>query len=205
MSWISLLKSKKPISALEKFRRTQGIPLNIWTRDKVLKHPQLILWDSFCPKHNPKPSSEGLINTDQKIYIAQAWSKDFNEVKKNFKEADEILINRAYLLKEDKTVETFMIPRAEAPLLLKDGKLYFTIEEEGNYFGLWIKSDGTLRVDKTYLPKKFPNEVKCPEALSKAFQAGVKNPNLFQGFFCKTLWNQSLKKLSTIAIGWSCN
>ncbi len=204
-SWLKTLSKKNPYKGIERFRKKNGMPLKIWTRDKVLKEPTLIMWDSFCPKHNPKPSSEGLINTEEKIYIAEAWYKNFGTVLKSFKEGDQILVNRAYVLEKDKSVTTYIIPRAEAPLFISDKKLYFTIEEEGHYFGLWISPNGKLRADQTYLPKNFPTEKKCPEELSKAFSAGIKNPKLYQGFFCKAIWDQSSKKFKTIALGWSCN
>lgn len=202
--WLKVLSKNKP-SALDKFRKKNGIPVNIWTRDTVLKHPNLIIWDSFCKKHNPKPNTEGLINTEEKIYIAQVWAKNFDDIKKSFKEGNEVLVNRAYVLDESKKVTTYRIPRAEAPLFISDGKMYFTVEEEGNYFGLWVDSRGNIKIDQTYLPKSFPDEVKCPEILSKAFQAGIRNQKLFEGFFCKAIWNQSTKKFNTVALGWSCN
>lgn len=203
--WLKALKGPKAHIMIEKFRKKNGFPINIWTRDKVIKHNDLIVWDSFCPKHKPKPTADGVINTEQKIYIAQAWYKDFNQIKKSLKEEKEIILNQAYLLDSKGKVTTYTIPRAEAPLFIKDKNLYFTMEEEGSYYGMWISSNGRMKLGKTFLPKNFPNEVKCPEALSKSFKDGIKNQNLYQGFFCKTIWNQSVKKYNTIALGWSCN
>ncbi len=201
--WLKAIRSPKPAVA-EAFRKKQGMPIKIWTRDTLLRHPSLITWDSFCPKHNPKPSSEGLINTDEKIYISEVFSTDLSLIGKTYKEGPQVLLNRLYLL-EDKKVVTYLIPRAEAPLFIENKKLYFTIEEEGSYFGLEVARDGKLGITATSLPKNFPDEIKCPEALAKAFQKGIINQKLYQGFFCKALWDRTKKKYATMAIGWSCN
>lgn len=203
MKWLKAIRSPKPQVA-EAFRKAYGMPLKIWTRDKVLKDPALITWDSFCSKHNPKPSSEGLINTDQKIYISEIFAKNLSHVGPLYKEPSQIMMNRLYLL-EDKKVVSYLIPRSEAPLFIDKKKLYFTIEEEGSYFGLTISPSGSLKVIATSLPKNFPDEIKCPEALAKAFQEGIKNQKLYEGYFCKALWDRSKKTYTTMAIGWSCN
>lgn len=201
--WLKALRSPKAATA-ENFRKQFGMPIKIWTRDTVLKDPSMITWDSFCAKHNPKPSSEGLINTDEKIYITEVFSKDLNKIGSIYKEGPQVLLNRLYLL-DGKKVIPYLIPRSEAPLFIEKNHLYFTVEEEGSYFGLWISPKGTLRISETFLPKNFPDEVKCPEPLAKAFQAGIKNQNLYQGYFCKAIWNRTKKAYSTMALGWSCN
>jgi hypothetical protein len=201
--WLKAIRSPKA-SVAEKYRSRIGMPIKIWTRDKALNDPSLITWDSFCPKHNPKPSSEGLINTTEKIYISEIFAKDLTSIGKLYKEGDQVLLNRLYLL-DNKKVISYLIPRTEAPLFVENKKLYFTIEEEGSYFGLYISSSGELEISPTSLPKHFPDEVKCPEALAKAFQAGIVNKNLYQGYFCKALWDRSKKAYITMALGWSCN
>jgi hypothetical protein len=201
--WLKAIRSPKP-SVANTFLKTHGMPVKIWSRDKVLKDPALITWDSFCSKHNPKPSSEGLINTDQKIYISEIFAKNLSSIEKLYKEDSQIMMNRLYLLDKKKVV-SYLIPRSEAPLFIDNKDLYFTIEEEGSYFGLTISPSGSLKVIATSLPKNFPDEIKCPEALSKAFQAGITNKELYEGYFCKALWDRSKKAYTTVAIGWSCN
>lgn len=180
------------------------MPIKIWSRDKVIKNQGLITWDSFCSKHNPKPNSEGLIDTAEKIYISEVFAKNLLEIGSKYKEGPEILLNRLYLL-DGKKVLSYLIPRSEAPIFMDKKKLFFTVEEEGSYFGLSISQKGDLKIVETSLPKNFPDEIKCPKELSKAFKEGIKNPRLYEGFYCKALWDRSKKKYTTMAIGWSCN
>lgn len=209
--WLTFLKKieleKTPSSKakkIEQYRKREGIPLGIWMKAKAKgkgkgktrgKEVDVISWDSFCPRHQ----REG-----QELYIGEVFAKDF----KTLTPSTFLVVDSAYKLKRTGNgVARYPIPRGETPSHISGTKLVFAQEYEGHYYFLKTGPQGATQV---VLPPslssqnlKESREIDCPKRLSGHFKKSKNHP-LYQGHFCKAIWNTELKVYETMLFPWPC-
>jgi hypothetical protein len=198
LNWLKFLKSMSGVKessraeVLEKYRRDKGIPLNYWILPQKEAQKKVIIWDSHCRQHNAEEK--------QKILLGVSFAKSFKELL-DIKGA---LVKKVYLAK-DKKVISYLVPRIDTPMNLKGDSLYYTLEEEGFYYGLLISPQNELTITELAYPEKAGIEVACPINLIEQFQMDKPLENLYSGHFCKSLWDTKLKLRQTLLFGWACN
>lgn len=205
--WVDVLKAapndkKKAARGIERFRKTYGIPLSFWVYvtskpDTEPKH-KLIIWDSHCPNHQAK-------DNNKQINLGETLTKDFKSLLNYKNDQHKIMVSKTFTLNNNGKVESYPHPRADFPTFMDSTGIYFTREEEGKYYGMRVSKAGLVNIIPITSPKSFPQEVKCPDPLTKVFDDYIQMNNLYMGRYCKALWNRSSKKFQTFIFGWSCN
>jgi len=199
--WLEELKkfSKNTISeqAINNFVQSEyGLPISSWAREDASLQPNILMWDSPCKQH------QGPIN---KYYIAELFRK--NLAKKELAEFRNVFFSRAVMFDSNNHNQalSMIVPRGDAPLFIKNGSLYYLREEEGYFYGLLIDGEGRLRITKALKSPEPSKEAICSKDLSTLFMREAPGANFYQGFFCKDIWDTTLKSYKTVLLGWSCN
>lgn len=190
--WSQLLKQKRNrLKNLEAYRQKVGLPLALWSYPVSNMPTGLALWNSPCPNHNLE---------NEQIFLAEFVASDFNKLKslKN-------LIIRQSVMKTDDGIVSFPSIRDESPLYISQKRLVYNMDLEGDYYGISIGSDGSVKVVEPINPSHFPENVVCPKDLEIAFQKLGTPSKLYKATTCKTLWDIDAKIYRTIAMGWSCS
>lgn len=196
--WVNLInqwiKNPKTQLNINKSIATQtGHLINVWATPFTEKEPKLVLWDSPCSNHRIPGKN---------IYIAEIFVNSLaeNEVKQH----PEIIFSKAFYLEKNQ-IKSAYLPRGDAPIAIENNAFVFTKEEEGVFYGLTVGKDGKINVVLPHKPLKTPQEIRCPENLKLAFESDIKFKNLFQGSYCKALWDNQQNEFVPIILGWSCN
>lgn len=191
--------SKKITKALERFRKKNGIPFEVWITKTDKHHPDLIAWEGNCNYHN----REG----EKKIKIGVAMIKNIDDL--NGLEKEKIIATRKlYRLNvTGNKVTRYRIPQNDTPLYLDGDNLIYQRSEDGIYFGLSITPAGKLAIVDTITPPEFPKSLACPKLLKEAQKDHPEDfeQEIYAGVYCQKTWNRSRKKFETLLLGWSCD
>lgn len=197
--WLDQLKgfnkgeiSEQKINAF--IQAEYGLLVSAWAQEEASLLPNIIMWDSPCSHHR---------NPVNKYYITEVFRKNLNL--EELKEFPTLHFTKAIVLDHGKNPNTFIFPRGEIPLFIKDGSFYFLREDEGHFYGLLINHEGHLKVTKNELNSNPPKEVACPKEFIADFVRMAPGPNFYQGQVCKDIWDTKTKDYKTVILGWSCN
>jgi hypothetical protein len=195
--WLDRLRlhAKDQKVSLEAHRKKYGIPINVWTRQDAKLTGPFIHWDSHCKQHRKSLNP---------ILLSQVITKNLGTLAKKYQDKSGLIISKAFL-QGTGNIKNYQIPRGERPLYIRSGKLGFTIEEEGHYFGIEFNSNGSFKITKTLQPKNFPQDVACPSSLIEYSKTQNFPKNLYQELYCIAVWDVLKKKFQTIMVGWSCS
>lgn len=190
--WSDLLKLKRNrLKSLETYRQKVGLPLATWSFPVTNIPTGLALWNSPCPDHNLE---------NDKILLAEFVASDF----KKLEQLKNIIIRKTLLKTADKIVAYPSI-RDESPLYISQQRLVYNLDLDGDYYGISIGSDGSVKVVDPVMPSNFPENVSCPPEMETSFKE-LKSPNnLYKATTCKSLWDLEAKAYRTVAMGWSCS
>ena len=154
-NWKQLLmqnpKHPKGLSRLEAFRRTKGIPLDVWS-PKGKKPPLGTHYDSPC--------------SDSPWMLSEIFAPTLGRL------PSMALPRRGYLLRGKDAIQAWLLPRGDVPLYEKQQRLYYNRNFEGEYYGISIGSGGDVRMEKVQKPLNpydFPKTVACPQKLLDHF------------------------------------
>lgn len=193
--WIEIAKSrrKEKVKRLQSFARSFGAPLTVWGLDKAELNDQYVIWDSPCKKHN--------LEEEPRISLVDVFSKDLSSLKKN----KDVIIPYGLLLNSKNKIEKLDLLRGDAPILLSNNSVFYVQEVEGIYYTLELHRNGKIQLLKTPRVTQYPSEVQCPKELTDKLTSMTEYKNLYQGQFCKKIWNVSTNSYQVMALGWSCN
>ncbi len=199
MAWITQLKkfSSGKISEVKLNQNIQsefGIPVSGWGQENASLLPNILMWDSPCKQHQ---------NPNNKYYITEVFRKNF--LQNELKEYPHLFFARAILLDKNNQPYSFIVPRGDAPLFIKDGTLYYLREEEGIFYGLYLDKEGHFKITKNETSPEPPKESTCTNEQIALFLREAPSPNFFQGQYCKEIWDKTTKSYKKILLGWSCN
>lgn len=197
--WIEDLRSYKNGKISEQkinanLKNEYGLPISAWAQENGSLSPNILMWDSPCKQHQ---------NANNKFYIAEIFKKNLKP--EEIKDSNSIYFSRAVLLDQNNKPYSYIIPRGDAPLFIKDSQLYFLREEEGIFYGLLISRDGQLKLVKNESSPEAPKEAVCSKEQVALFLREAPSPNFYQGQFCKDIWDVTLKTYRRVLLGWSCN
>lgn len=191
-NWSDLLKKDwgpKKLKDLKSFVKGHGIPFKAWMEEnKMIKEPHII-WDSHCKNHRP-PNTNILLSD---VFL------------KKIKDDVGVLFNKAFIVHKSGKSSLYSIPRDQTPVLIKNKNLVFSMEEEGDYYGLHISNGGALTLSKPVTKTKEITEITCPVSLVDNFKSLKYPSNLYSDIFCQQIWNEDEKSYSIVLMGWSCS
>lgn len=177
-------KSQKNV---RNFIKEHGAPLSLWTTEK--ESIDTITFDSRCKNHRKK---------DSIIYEALRFTK----APVNFRKSSNDLPNLA-IIKKGKDHKVFVVPRKSLPLAINKDKLQYLQDVNGTYYTLSIGQE-SLDISFELPQSKEILSSKCPQSIIKKFESMNINKDLFQGVYCKEIWDLSKKAYVTMGFGWSC-
>lgn len=197
--WLETIKLLRENKISESFanneiKKSNGIPINIWTNDSELaKSEKIILWDSPCKQHKAP---------NQKYFIGEFFT---HKITNNLKEKMPKIIMANIIIKEKNELKVLSVPRGDAPIMIDQNSFYYTKDDDGIFYGLNLDMSGNLSISKTKKVTNFPKEIECTKEMSDLFIRNSPSLNFYSGHFCKDIWNNDTKSYSTILVGWSCN
>ena len=180
------------IDKLRSFISSYGILLPVWGRESAQKNKELILWDSSCKAHNKEKF--------ESMKLVEAFSKSLNSLKNE----KDLFIPRAIMV-DRKSKRVRNVVRGDAPILIDGDDLIYIQEIEGFYFGLRLDSKGNTQIEDAPKVTNYPSEVRCSDEVTKELLSLAPVEHLYQGAYCKIVWNKKSKKYETLALGWSCD
>lgn len=195
ISWIKFLRSttaKTKKIEFDNFTKKFGVPINIWTTLKAAKDQSIIQWDSPCRGHRI-PGKE--------IFKGQVFVKSFHHIEKQ----ESLIVPKIYLLNKEQLLKVYPRPRDTFPSFMTNKTFFYNLSDEGELFGIKVSKSGTIDLNRSKFSDQSPREVKCPNQLVSLFEERKRPQNLFQGHYCKAIWNLQKKQYQTVLLGWSCN
>lgn len=190
-------KEKDGWRLLDRFRKTNGVPFEVWSTEKALAKENIIFWDSPCRDHN----QEGKPKISIGIVIVN-----------HLKKLKELVDNKKVYLRflkiyqgKGKPAKSYMTLRGDNPLYIEDNKLIYQRLEEGHYYGLSVAQSGELNIVATKSPPEFPQSIECPKELVDELKSDPNPENLYAGIYCQKTWNMTKKDFDILMVGWSCN
>lgn len=189
---------------LELFRAKHGIPTEFYTYKKSEQGFKPIYFNSQCSIHNPKKN-------ELKVLKGTAFVKSINNERAIIwrdQTQIEVPIGEIFIPQPVKVYgpssATYQLPIEDQPLFIKNNELYILKEDEDLFYILKISPNGDWQItslDFTRLSEweEKRQNTKCPD------DPTYKIPNIFGVSFCKTIWNEDLKKTVIIRMHQGCS
>jgi hypothetical protein len=171
-----------------------GLPISNWAAEEASVLPRIMMWDSPCQQHKKEAS---------RFYISDFFRKNLKE--SELKEFSNLYFPKAIGLDKNKKPFTIVIPRGEIPTYIENDFLYFLREDEGNYYGLKINREGTIKISKLEKIIEPIKEAVCLKEQVDLFFRISPSPSFYSGYICKDIWDRTSKIYKTMLFGWSCN
>jgi hypothetical protein len=190
-------KEKDGWRLLERFRKANGVPFEVWATEKSKASEGIIFWDSPCRNHN--------IEGKEKIRIGIVMVPHLNKLKKLTTSNNIYLRFLKIFQGKKKKSKTYNTLRGENPLYIENDKLIYQRLEEGQYYGLSVDQSGGLNIISTKTPPEYPQSIDCPQELVEELKSFPPSENLYAGVYCQKTWNMTKKKFDILMVGWSCN
>lgn len=195
---------KKKAQVLESFRSKFGIPVEFYTFRKSQQGFKPLLYNSPCKAHNPKQE-------EQKVYRGTAFIKSLGPEKAiiwrdqaqiELPVKDMLLAQPVEVYRGTSTTR-YYLPLGDQPLFIRNQELYVLKEEDGYFYILKVGTSGEWKIVDLDLSRLSEWEskretVKCP--LEKLKDV----PEAFQHEFCKTVWDEDLKKTVVVKMFEGC-
>ncbi len=197
LSNASLQKNNTKI--LEDFRKSAGIPFEVWVTQTQKHQSNLITWEGNCNYHN----REG----EKKIKIGVALIKNIDDLLE-MEKSKSIATRKLYRLNPNgNKITRYRIPQADTPLYIDGDELIYQRSENGIYYGISINPEGHLGIVDTETPREFPQSMPCPKVLKEAQSSHSEDfeKEIYAGVYCQRTWNSQSKIFETILLGWSCD
>jgi hypothetical protein len=210
-SWHKLLgraqSNQKNAKSLDQFRRKYGILTQAWTLPKISKKYSPIIFDSSCTHLRKRPKDAQVKEGQLFIkYTKKNQIYAFNGKKTVRLSSKDGVILDTLLLESGNKIQKFLIPRGETPIGIKDRDLRFLISDSYLYYSLLISSSGKWHVIDNNLKDTFSSEsTVCSKDLLKAAKKISDPHNIYQGHFCRKLYDEITKKGYTYLVKWSCD
>lgn len=182
---------KERIKNLNKVKAKHGAPTSVFvTSDDPLKEDH-ILWDSPCERH--KKSSP-------RIYIGETFYTKFpnnKDIKNVFLPFILIDVNGKY--------QKFTLPREDFPLFYENNAIFVNREEDANYYGVQIKSDGNYQIIAPIITELIPKKTDCDLELISNYKSQIKNDAIYTTYECRKIWDRKNEKFLNYIAGHTCH
>lgn len=197
------VEASKRAPYIELFRAKYGIPVEFYTLQKSQQGFKPMLFDSPCKEHNPKEGPKILKGTA----FVKSLSKEKAVVWRDQVQIEvptgELLLPQPVMVYEGATVDTYQLPLGDQPMYIKNKDVHVLREEDGFFYMLQVSLNGDWKiesVDSAKLSKweDHRSEVTCPKDKKKL------DFRVFGIEFCKTVWNEDLKKTQVVKMHQGC-
>lgn len=182
---------------LDKFRKENGVPFEVWATSKASAQEGVIFWDSPCESHNKA--------NEENYHLGIVMAKNLKDLAPLEKQGKIHFRFLKLYRGENKPILSFKALRGETPLYIDGNNLIYQKLEEGHSYGLSVTDSGNLGVVKIKKPNEFPRSLDCPEKLVKDLDKSTMPENLYAGVYCQQTWNMASNQYDIILVGWSCN
>ncbi len=196
-------ETTKTAPLIEAYRVKYGIPTEFYTNQKSQQGFKPALHSSSCKEHNPKTGEKVLKGTAfvKGITLNDAiiW-RDQSQIQLPLKENLHPQPVKVYF---EKAAVTYHLSLNDQPLFIKDKELYILKDADDFYFMLKVSPTGDWKIidmDFSSLSKweDKRSNVDCPKDQDKA------NTAIFTYPFCKSVWDETEKKLVTVRMHQGC-
>lgn len=192
--WVGIAKSndRNKLKKMKSFTSSFGALLPVWGREDAQKNKDLILWDSACKTHNKEKL--------ESMKLVEVFTKSLSTLEK---EKDLFVPNAIRVNKKSGRVRKVI--RGDAPILVDGDDFIYIRELEGFYYAMRLKKNGSIHLEEVPKVSNYPREVACQDDTQKEILSLSPVKNLYQGGYCKVIWNKKTRSYETIAFGWSCD
>lgn len=193
----------KKAQFLELFRAKYGIPVEFYTYQKSQQGFKPLLFNSSCKDHNPKDDSK-------KVLRGMAFLKSLAMDKAIvWRDQTQIEVPTDLVIAQPVTVyypdgaKTYSLPLNDQPLFIKNKSLYVLKEEDSFFFALKVEANGDWKIEDLDMTRLSDWEdkkqtVTCPKDKTNS------TPKIFGVEFCKTVWDEDLRKEVTVKMHQGC-
>lgn len=204
----SSLNGEKKALALEEFRAKSGIPAEFYTYKKSQQGFKPLLFNSPCRDHNPKDPKLDENRVLRGTAFVKSLSKEKAVIWRDQAQFEvpvgTLLVPQPVTVLSPAGPVTYLIPIDDQPLFIRDKSLFIVREEEGFFFVLKVSPSGDWTIVDLDLTKLSEWEdkreyVTCPAEKEK------KTPKEFGVTFCKSVWDEDLKKPVVVRMHAGCN
>ena len=204
---ISKVKDEKIDSAkksqfIELFREKYGIPVEFYTYQKSQQGFKPLLFNSPCKEHNPKDVNQKVLKG---IAFVKALNKDTATVWRDQTQIEvptELLVAQPVTVYYPEGPKTYYLPLGDQPLFIKGKSMYVLKEEDSFFYALKIQETGEWKIENLDMTRLSEWEEKRQNVTCPKDKISV--PKIFGTEFCKTAWDEDLKKEVTIKMREGC-
>jgi hypothetical protein len=188
---------------LELFRAKYGIPAEFYTLQKSQQTFKPLLFNSPCKEHNPKSGEKVL----KGIAFLKSLSREKAVIWRDQTQTElspgETLIAQPVFVYSSAAPTEYLIPLGDQPLFIKNDDLYILKEAEDLFYILRVSKNGEWKVENFPMDQltqweEKRSEITCPKEEKKLA------PKVFGVEFCKSVWNEDLKKNVAVRMYQGC-
>jgi hypothetical protein len=191
MKWETLIEKITPknhVERLNKFLKSDGLPIQFLAKTKEKFTFDPILWNSRCDFHNPK-------NPNNDVLRGESFLKSLSSPN------EKIFTPVQVYNGTEKT--TYHLPYQDQLILIKNNKLLILKEYDDFYYQISIGPDGSIEVVnhpmtliKMALTRKV-SEFKCPTVMNY-------DKRYFSKAYCQKVLDLDTNDLKIVQFAWSC-
>lgn len=195
---------KKKAQFMELFRGKYGIPVEFYTYQKSQQGFKPLLFDSPCKGHNPKDAPKTL----KGISFVKSMSEKAAVVWRDQTQIEvpigELLIPQKVFVWNEGEPTIYHLPLGDQPLFIKDKSLYVLKEQDDYFYVLKVSPDGDWKIEDIDMTKLSEWEEKKSHVTCLKIPPNP-YPEIFKDEFCKSVWNEDLKKPVTVKMFQGCS
>ncbi len=199
------LSQEKKVQEVEEFRSRFGIPTEFYTYRKSQQGFRPLFFNSPCKEHNPKKEEDRVLRgisflksmTGTKAIV---W-RDQAQIEVP---VGQLLIPQPVTVFSPTGPVDYFLPIDDQPLFIRDKALHIIREEEGFFFVLRVESNGDWKIVDVDLTRLSDWEDKR-EYVTCPIEKNKKTPKEFGVTFCKSVWDEDLKKPVVVRMHAGCN
>lgn len=200
------LSSEKKAEALEEFRAKTGIPAEFYTYKKSQLGFKPSFFNSPCKEHNPKIEADRVLRGSAFLKsLTKEKAIVFRDQAQIEVPVGELLIPQPVTVFSPGGMVQYFIPIDDQPLFIRDKSLFIVREEEGFFYVLKISPAGEWRIVDLDLTRLSEWEDKREYVTCPAAEKEKKTPKEFGVTFCKSVWDEDLKKPVIVRMHAGCN
>jgi hypothetical protein len=198
------IEAGKKAQFLELFRAKYGIPVEFYTTQKSQQGFKPLYFNSPCKEHNPKgPELKTLKGTAFLKSLSKEKAVIWRDQAQIEVPVGELLTPQPVMVYGDGKHTLYELPLNDQPLFIKGGDLFILKEEDNFFFVLKVSPNGDWKVESLDHTKLSEYEdkrenVTCPKDTTKLA------PKVFGVEFCKSVWNDDLKKNVVVKMHEGC-
>lgn len=197
------MANAKKFQFLELFRSKYGIPVEFYTTQKSQQGFRPLLYNSSCKDHNPKEGEKVL----RGMAFVKALTKDKAIIWRDQTQIEvpvgELLTPQPLIVYNGKETLSYNVPLGDQPLFIKDKSLLILKEDDGFFYALKISQKGEWKIENLDFTQLSHWEDQRAEVTCPKDEANIA-PKTFGVEFCKTVWNDDLKKTVIVKIRQGC-